>query len=76
METVEGIPEEQSHKAICPSVSSEDIENAQFGTTEPDSGKKLKLEVGFTVKLALYVVLQHKFRELGELASFRLNVSE
>jgi len=58
VEAVEGIPEEQGHKAVCPGVCSKHVENAQFWTTEPDSSQELKLEVGLAVELALYVVFQ------------------
>lgn len=37
VEAVEGVPEEQRHKAIRPGVGSKNVENAQFRTTEPNS---------------------------------------
>ena len=76
VEAVEGVSEEQSHKAVCPGVGSKHVKNAEFWTTEPDSSQELKLEVGFAVELALYVVFQDQLSELGELASFGLNVSK
>ena len=58
MQAVEGISEEQSHKAVCPGVCTKYIEHSQFWTAEPNPSKELELEVGFAVELALYVVLQ------------------
>ena len=58
MQAVEGVSEEQGHKAVCPGVGAEHVEDAQFWTTEPDSSQELELEVGFAVELALDVVLQ------------------
>ena len=58
MEAVEGVSEEQGHKAVGPGVCSKHIEYSQFWTTEPNSSQELKLEVGLAVELALYVVFQ------------------
>ena len=58
VQAVEGVSEEQGHKAVCPGVGAEHVEDAQFWTTEPDPSQELELEVGFAVELALYVVLQ------------------
>ena len=56
--------EEQGHKAVCPGVGAEHVEDAQFWATEPDPSQELELEVGPTVQLALDVVLEHQLRQL------------
>ena len=76
VKAVESIPKKQRHEAIRPRVCSENVENPQLWATETDSAEQVELEVGFAVELALYVVFQDQLSELGELASFGLNVSK
>jgi len=60
VQTVEGIFEEESHKAVCPSVRPKKIKNPQFWAAKSYPGQELELEGCFTVQLALDVVLEHK----------------
>ena len=46
VQAVEGIPEEESHQAVCPSIRTKHIKNSQLGAAEPNPGKELKLKDG------------------------------
>ena len=76
VETVEGVFEEECYQAICPSISSKQIQDSQFGTTISDPCQELKLECCFAVQLALDIVLQNQLGQFVELSTLWMNVSE
>ena len=76
VETVEGVFEEECYQAICPSISSKQIQDSQFGTTISDPCQELKLECCFAVQLALDIVLQNQLGQFVELSTLWMNVPE
>merc|ERR1719471_1497881 len=76
VETVEGVFKEECYQAICPSISSKQIQDSQFGTTISDPCQELKLECCFAVQLALDIVLQNQLCQFVELSTLWMNVPE
>ena len=68
---MESILEEECYETVCPGIRPENVEHTELGTTEPDPGEELELEVCSAIQLTLDVVLENQFGQLAVMETLK-----